>query len=202
MKKGWFASARGSAILATLTKGTGKLSGPRWYPKIEEATLIKRVGASFCSPHLSPERVATKEDHKYEEGKVREKRSKNSSFVFGERPVLVDGPDERPRQLPRVSSCDNRRELTVCGLLLGSMGLAGKAASIVSDWPLDSTHIVHEHALEWHCLQEIDVAVRKGYGLISLYLPAPCCHWRESRRTRLGRGRRCNCEAHWLAPAP
>jgi hypothetical protein len=33
-KKGWFASARGSAILATLTKGISKLSGPRWFQKV------------------------------------------------------------------------------------------------------------------------------------------------------------------------
>jgi hypothetical protein len=33
-KKGWFASARGSAILTTLTKGISKLSGPRWFQKV------------------------------------------------------------------------------------------------------------------------------------------------------------------------
>jgi len=114
--------------------------------------------------------------------------------------VPVDGPGGQPRQLPRVLSCDSRRELTVCGLLLGSMSLANSAASMVSDWPLVSTHIVHEHALGCHCLQGVDVAVRKGYGFIPSCLPAPCCHWWESRRNRPGRGCRCNCKAHWLAP--
>lgn len=72
---------------------------------------------------------------------MRAKRSKSSSFVFGERPVLVDGPGGQPRQLPRVSSCESGRELTVCGLVLGSMGLANNAASLVSDWPLVFAHI-------------------------------------------------------------
>ena len=40
-EKGGFASARGSAILATLTKDISELSGPRWYPKIEETTLVR-----------------------------------------------------------------------------------------------------------------------------------------------------------------
>jgi hypothetical protein len=40
-KKVGFASARGSAILATLTKDISELSGPRWYPKIEETTLVR-----------------------------------------------------------------------------------------------------------------------------------------------------------------
>jgi hypothetical protein len=34
-KKGWSASARGSAILATLIEGISKLSGPRWFKKLD-----------------------------------------------------------------------------------------------------------------------------------------------------------------------
>ena len=102
----------------------------------------------------------------------------------------------QPRQLLRVLSCDKRRELTVCSLLLGSMGFVNDAASMISDWLLISTDIVHEHALRCHCLRGIDVAVRKGYGLISFCLSARYYHWQESRRIRPGTGRRCYCKAH------
>ena len=42
MKKGWFASARGSAILATLTEGISKLSGPRWIQKVDNLKSSRR----------------------------------------------------------------------------------------------------------------------------------------------------------------
>ena len=41
-KKGWFASARGSAILATLTEGISKLSGPRWIQKVDNLKSSRR----------------------------------------------------------------------------------------------------------------------------------------------------------------
>ena len=39
MKKVRFASARGSAILATLTEGISKLSGPRWIQKVDNLRM-------------------------------------------------------------------------------------------------------------------------------------------------------------------
>jgi hypothetical protein len=41
MKKG-FASARGSAILATLSQGISKLSGPRWIQKVDNLKSSRR----------------------------------------------------------------------------------------------------------------------------------------------------------------
>jgi len=38
----WFASARGSAILATLTEGISKLSGPRWIQKVDNLKSSRR----------------------------------------------------------------------------------------------------------------------------------------------------------------
>jgi hypothetical protein len=37
-----FASARGSAILATLTEGISKLSGPRWIQKVDNLKSSRR----------------------------------------------------------------------------------------------------------------------------------------------------------------
>jgi hypothetical protein len=37
-----FASARGSAILATLTGGISKLSGPRWIQKVDNLECSRR----------------------------------------------------------------------------------------------------------------------------------------------------------------
>jgi hypothetical protein len=42
MKKARFASARGSAILATLTEGISKLSGPRWVQKVNNLKSSRR----------------------------------------------------------------------------------------------------------------------------------------------------------------
>jgi hypothetical protein len=42
MKKARFASARGSAILATLTEGISKLSGPRWIQKVDNLKSSRR----------------------------------------------------------------------------------------------------------------------------------------------------------------
>jgi hypothetical protein len=42
MKKARFASARGSAILATLTEGISKLSGPRWVQKVDNLKSSRR----------------------------------------------------------------------------------------------------------------------------------------------------------------
>ena len=42
MKKVRFASARGSAILATLTEGISKLSGPRWIQKVDNLKSSRR----------------------------------------------------------------------------------------------------------------------------------------------------------------
>jgi hypothetical protein len=39
MKKVRFASARGSAILATLTEGISKLSGPQWVQKVDNLRM-------------------------------------------------------------------------------------------------------------------------------------------------------------------
>ena len=39
MKKVRFASARDSAILATLTEGISKLSGPRWIQKVDNLRM-------------------------------------------------------------------------------------------------------------------------------------------------------------------
>jgi hypothetical protein len=41
-KQRWFASARGSAILATLTEGISKLSGPRWIQKVDNLKSSRR----------------------------------------------------------------------------------------------------------------------------------------------------------------
>jgi hypothetical protein len=51
---------------------------------------------------------------------------------------------------------------------------------------------LHEHALRCYCLHGIDVAVDRGYGLISLGLPAPFRRWWECRMIPPGtRGRGC-----------
>ena len=42
MKKVRFASARDSAILATLTEGISKLSGPRWIQKVDNLKSSRR----------------------------------------------------------------------------------------------------------------------------------------------------------------
>jgi hypothetical protein len=41
-KQTWFASARGSAILATLTEDISKLSGPRWIQKVDNLKSSRR----------------------------------------------------------------------------------------------------------------------------------------------------------------
>ena len=79
MKKVRFASARGSAILATLTEGISKLSGPRWVQKVDNLKSSRRNVSE-----IKLKRTDTTLDlsQKAKRAKEEKRRARDEQFIY------------------------------------------------------------------------------------------------------------------------